>query len=52
MGAPELLFVGHGAERSGPPIYLANLLGCIANHPFEHWAAPRWFRRDGSYTNW
>lgn len=23
-----------------------------ADHPFQHWEAPRWFRRDGSYTNW
>ncbi len=21
-------------------------------YPFEHWEAPRWFCRDGSYTNW
>ncbi|CAN5677663.1 galactonate dehydratase [soil metagenome] len=23
-----------------------------ADHAFEHWDAPRWHRRDGSYTNW
>ncbi|MCC7023093.1 MAG: mandelate racemase/muconate lactonizing enzyme family protein [Thermomicrobiales bacterium] len=23
-----------------------------ADHPFEPWEAPRWRRRDGSYTNW
>ncbi len=23
-----------------------------ADHAFEHWDAPRWQRRDGSYTNW
>ncbi len=22
------------------------------DHAFEHWDAPRWQRRDGSYTNW
>ena len=32
MSAPDLLFVGHGAERSGPPIYLANLQGWLAAH--------------------
>jgi glycosyltransferase involved in cell wall biosynthesis len=25
LTGPELLFVGHGAERSGPPVFLANL---------------------------
>ena len=30
MPAPDLLFVGHGAERSGPPVYLANLEGWLA----------------------
>lgn len=23
-----------------------------ADHAFEHWEAPHWHRRDGSYTNW
>ena len=29
---PEVLFIGHGAERSGPPIFLANLQGWLATH--------------------
>lgn len=24
----------------------------VADHAFEHWDAPRWWRRDGQYTNW
>lgn len=24
----------------------------VADHQFEMWAPPRWFRPDGSYTNW
>lgn len=24
----------------------------VAAHPFEHWDAPKWYRRDGQYTNW
>ncbi|HYF46495.1 MAG TPA: glycosyltransferase family 4 protein, partial [Acidimicrobiales bacterium] len=28
--SPELLFLGHGAERSGPPIFLANLQRWLA----------------------
>ena len=32
MSAPDLLFVGHGAERSGPPIFLANLQAWLAVH--------------------
>jgi galactonate dehydratase len=24
----------------------------IGDHQFEQWAPPRWFRPDGSYTNW
>jgi galactonate dehydratase len=24
----------------------------VADHPFQHWEAPRWHRRDGSHTNW
>lgn len=32
MSAPDLLFVGHGAERSGPPIFLANLQGWLTEH--------------------
>jgi galactonate dehydratase len=24
----------------------------VANHAFEYWEAPKWHRRDGSYTNW
>jgi glycosyltransferase involved in cell wall biosynthesis len=31
-GAPEVLFVGHGAERSGPPVYLRNLQRWLAAH--------------------
>lgn len=31
-GAPEVLFIGHGAERSGPPVFLANLQGWLATH--------------------
>jgi glycosyltransferase involved in cell wall biosynthesis len=29
VSGPELLFVGHGAERSGPPVFLANLEGWL-----------------------
>ena len=24
----------------------------VADHAFEYWDAPKWYRRDGSYTNW
>ena len=24
----------------------------VAAHPYREWHAPRFFRRDGSYTNW
>jgi galactonate dehydratase len=24
----------------------------VEDHPFEYWAPPRWFKPDGSYTNW
>lgn len=30
--APEVLFIGHGAERSGPPVFLANLQQWLASH--------------------
>jgi glycosyltransferase involved in cell wall biosynthesis len=32
VGDPELLFVGHGAERTGPPVFLANFEGWLADH--------------------
>jgi galactonate dehydratase len=24
----------------------------VDDHPFEYWAPPRWYKPDGSYTNW
>jgi glycosyltransferase involved in cell wall biosynthesis len=30
VSPPDLLFVGHGAERSGPPVFLANFQGWLA----------------------
>jgi len=31
-GALEVLFIGHGAERSGPPVFLANLQRWLGTH--------------------
>lgn len=32
MSPPSLLFVGHGAERSGPPVFLANFQRWLSGH--------------------
>jgi len=32
LSSPELIFVGHGAERSGPPVFLANLQRWLSRH--------------------
>jgi len=24
----------------------------VADHPYAEWIAPRYYRRDGAYTNW
>lgn len=32
MAPPDVLFLGHGAERSGPPVFLANLQRWLGAH--------------------
>ena len=45
-------------EGDGFPLPTAPGLGvtfneaAAADHAFAYWDAPKWYRRDGSYTNW